>query len=767
MTRTPKSQLLLPLLAMLTLLICSFATPAAVGASTESATVPATSTPAAPASEPTSSSITTPASTTSTSTPTSTVPAPGTATSTTGTSTAGPSSPGTSTNTESAATAPTVKTQAPQALGTPVRRPAKAKGHKTPAGSSAGGGTAAGKSGASSSTHVHAPSPSALTPPPPSALGSSFTSGVSNLFIADFSIPPFLLPIYQAAGSAYGIPWQVLAAINEVETDYGRDLSLSSAGAEGWMQFLPSSWAQYGVDANGDGYADPYNPADAIFAAARYLQAAGGERHIRSAIFAYNHSQSYVESVMLRAQLLRGTPPQLLTAVASLAEARFPVHAPSRFADGFPVVPQHPGRSLVATVIYSRPAAPVIAVQDGVIVAIGNSATLGRYVVLRDDFGDTYTYGHLGSVATFYPVLTPRRRGSSRVRSKRARAAAAAVGDRSRQVPIPAASAGAQPRSPLSTAAVSSGLAFGAAASLEMVPPSRAALTTPTSRRAKHRRPSPAVPRVFIAGREEVHLQPLQIGARVIAGTVIGHLGGAGAEVPILTAPASAGEPGIPGSTLPSASAAGEAPPAGSSAPGGARGTSAAGAPAGTTAPSATAPNAGVVSATAGPQAEMIFQIRPAGVGAPLIDPKPILDSWVRLESSLAYRATGKHRFPAAPSADALTPGAGTSLLEASGNGFAAAPNDAGAAAGGLTAKPPRPGAAVAAGTLDSSLTPGEWLQLVARLGAIPDPDVVGGHSAAAIPDGSGDVAAGGDAANTTESSSGPSGAEQGSGVYN
>ena len=48
-------------------------------------------------------------------------------------------------------------------------------------------------------------------------------------------------------GTAYGIPWQVLAAINEVETDYGRDLSVSSAGAEGWMQFLPASWAQYGV----------------------------------------------------------------------------------------------------------------------------------------------------------------------------------------------------------------------------------------------------------------------------------------------------------------------------------------------------------------------------------------------------------------------------------------------------------------------------------------------------------------------------------------
>src|SRR5439155_3530049 len=87
--------------------------------------------------------------------------------------------------------------------------------------------------------------------------------GVPNFFIEKFRIPPFLLPIYQAAGTQYGIPWQVLAAINEIETDYGRNLSVSSAGALGWMQFIPSSWKTYGVDANGDGKKDPYNPVDA------------------------------------------------------------------------------------------------------------------------------------------------------------------------------------------------------------------------------------------------------------------------------------------------------------------------------------------------------------------------------------------------------------------------------------------------------------------------------------------------------------------------
>ena len=74
--------------------------------------------------------------------------------------------------------------------------------------------------------------------------------GVPNFIINKFRIPPFLLPIYQAAGAQYGIRWEVLAAINEIETDYGRNLNVSSAGALGWMQFIPSSWRAYGVDAN-------------------------------------------------------------------------------------------------------------------------------------------------------------------------------------------------------------------------------------------------------------------------------------------------------------------------------------------------------------------------------------------------------------------------------------------------------------------------------------------------------------------------------------
>lgn len=110
--------------------------------------------------------------------------------------------------------------------------------------------------------------------------------------------PAFLVPIYKRAGRRYDVPWRVLAAINSIETDYGRDLSVSSAGAEGWMQFLPSTWALYGQNGN------PYDPHDAIFAAARLLRAAGAAQDLRRAIFAYNRADWYVAAVLWRARTI-------------------------------------------------------------------------------------------------------------------------------------------------------------------------------------------------------------------------------------------------------------------------------------------------------------------------------------------------------------------------------------------------------------------------------------------------------------------------------
>ncbi len=112
-----------------------------------------------------------------------------------------------------------------------------------------------------------------------------------------------LRPIWQAAGNAYGIPWEVLGAINKVETNFGQNLGPSSAGAVGWMQFMPSTWARWGVDANGDGVADPNNPTDAIFSAARYLAGCGGQFDIARAVYCYNHATWYVNEVLGLASL--------------------------------------------------------------------------------------------------------------------------------------------------------------------------------------------------------------------------------------------------------------------------------------------------------------------------------------------------------------------------------------------------------------------------------------------------------------------------------
>ena len=96
---------------------------------------------------------------------------------------------------------------------------------------------------------------------------------------------------------------------------------------------MPATWKMYGVDANRDGKKDPFNPVDAIFAAARYLRAAGGDQDIRRAIFAYNHADWYVDSVLLRARVIGGIPSNLVGSLTGLTQGRFPVHSKATYAD--------------------------------------------------------------------------------------------------------------------------------------------------------------------------------------------------------------------------------------------------------------------------------------------------------------------------------------------------------------------------------------------------------------------------------------------------
>ncbi len=479
----------------------------------------------------------------------------------------------------------------------------------------------------SPATALSAPNgvPTAANPTLSLAVPGAAPLGVPDFFIDKFRIPPFLLPIYQAAGTQYQVPWQVLAAINEIETDYGRDLSVSSAGALGWMQFLPVEWKQWGVDATGTGVKDPFNPADAIFAAARYLHAAGASKSLPGAIFAYNHADWYVQSVLLRAKLIGGVPPNLLGAITGLTEGHFPVHARARYADDLAQqraqqsfarthnvpMPVGPNVHRTGINIYSRAGAAVIAVQDAKVVGLGSSRKLGHYLKLRDAYGNTYTYGQLKSIVHTYPVPKPQTESRAQVARDLAVGAphpdaapsgpATAGGHQAPAVPpAPAPAVPPTPTTATSAPADAASLAqqvlthaspfgppAGTVAPVTALPgfPPATALGGAPSATDPGASPSGGLNAyfadVYLPKRSDVVLRPLKVGSKVIAGTILGRLG---AVVPHV------------------------------------------------------APH-------------LLFQVRPAGSGSPLIDPKPILDGWVLLERTSVYRAKGKNPFlSAAPS---------------------------------------------------------------------------------------------------------------------
>jgi soluble lytic murein transglycosylase-like protein len=112
-----------------------------------------------------------------------------------------------------------------------------------------------------------------------------------------------LLRYYKEAAAATGIPWEVLAAINLVETGMGRVDGISVAGAQGPMQFLPTTWTEPGI-----GKGDIRNPRDAIHAAARYLVRRGGSGNLSQALWGYNNSDHYGKAVLHYAALMKADP---------------------------------------------------------------------------------------------------------------------------------------------------------------------------------------------------------------------------------------------------------------------------------------------------------------------------------------------------------------------------------------------------------------------------------------------------------------------------
>jgi hypothetical protein len=427
--------------------------------------------------------------------------------------------------------------------------------------------------------------------------GPSTATGVPNFIIRKFRVPPFLLPIYQAAGIEYGVRWEILAAINEIETDYGRNLNVSSAGALGWMQFMPPTWKMYGTDGNKDGRKDPYNPVDAIFSAARYLKAANYENDVRAAIWAYNHADWYVDSVLLRARLIAGVPADLIGSLTGLTEGRFPVVARARYADDIAerqllkrvqrgenaahLVESDDSRRSID--IFASKGSPVVAVNDGVIKKIGRNRKLGRHVVLQDVYGNRYTYAHLGEISRFYPV--PKQDADDPNRSARA------VHANADPQPDEPASAGRQLDSSDRNAERDRGgdvpsSATQASAPVKQrlfahpdIPGAREAggleqlLDAQARKSGKYETYKNYFSRPFGLDPSKVRLRPLKKGSRVIGGTIVGRIG----RTDRVTA------------------------------------------------------------------AHLDFSIRPAGRGAPTIDPKPILDGWKLLEATAIYRASGRN----------------------------------------------------------------------------------------------------------------------------
>jgi hypothetical protein len=115
---------------------------------------------------------------------------------------------------------------------------------------------------------------------------------LSAIRVGPAAAPANLLRWYHEAESRFGIPWRILGAVNFVESAFGKLRSASAAGAQGPMQFMPSTWRTYGLGG------DVHDPHDAILGAANYLRAAGGKSDLRRALHAYNPSARYVDAVL-------------------------------------------------------------------------------------------------------------------------------------------------------------------------------------------------------------------------------------------------------------------------------------------------------------------------------------------------------------------------------------------------------------------------------------------------------------------------------------
>ena len=355
---------------------------------------------------------------------------------------------------------------------------------------------------------------------------------------------------------------------------------------------------------------DPYNPADAIFATARYLRAAGAEQDLRKAIFAYNHADWYVDSVLMRARLIGGLPSE----PRRLAHRPDPGPLPGRrqghlrrrlHRGATPRRPASARASRVTVHSWSRVrstaagsrSSPAAARRSSPSTTARSSASAttsasASFVELQDTYGNTYTYARLKKVSQELPGAEAAHDDAEAGREG-ARAPAPRTPRRPRPPPRP------RRRRPSARPRPSSRTATRSAARPSSPPPRRRRSRPSSACSPTRSGPTPGAPaarsrsssaparstaapsfksyfsKVFGLDRKDVRIKRLRPGSRVVAGTILGRIG----KTAALKAP------------------------------------------------------------------HMLFEIRPAGRGAPRIDPKPILDGWKLLESTAIYRAAGKNPF--------------------------------------------------------------------------------------------------------------------------
>lgn len=235
-------------------------------------------------------------------------------------------------------------------------------------------------------------------------------------------IPPEYMELYREVEAEFEVPWNYLAAIHYIESRFGtyvnpitKQLMVSEAGALGHFQFMPGTWAAYGLDRGGG--KDPFHVVDAAYSAANYLIANGFLEDVDKALFAYNRSWSYVESVKAQASLFAQSP------VVGIGDFVIPVANPN-LTSGFGPRPRpcpscsnfHKGLDFAGPI-----GTPIFAYAAGTVTYAGRATGFGTLITIDHGNGMQTRYAHSSRlfvstgqvVSAGYPIAAMGNEGNS------------------------------------------------------------------------------------------------------------------------------------------------------------------------------------------------------------------------------------------------------------------------------------------------------------------------------------------------------------------